>query len=107
MRHLQNMVFIVYKSTKQRDKGKKKVRLISGQRDTHRLTQTLKSLNPKSLNPSGGRKEDLDNNIPFSSIWRDLCNDMCGIQNEWMNLGEGKNKEWNEEEEEEEDYFRV
>jgi hypothetical protein len=49
----------------------------------------------------------LDNNIPFSSIWRDLCNDMCGIQNEWMNLGEGKNKEWNEEEEEEEDYFRV
>jgi hypothetical protein len=68
MRHLQNMVFIVYKSTKQRDKGKKKVRLISGQRDTHRLTQTLKSLNPKSLNPSGGRKEDLDNNIPFSSI---------------------------------------
>ncbi len=34
MWHLQNMVFLVYKSTMQRDKGKKKVRLISDKRDT-------------------------------------------------------------------------
>jgi hypothetical protein len=34
MWHLQNMVFIVFKSTKQRDKGEKKVRLLSDRRDT-------------------------------------------------------------------------